>query len=166
MSAPAFRDSRSDRMNPLVKALDRRGDALLAELEELYKDLHRHPELSMQEVRTAKVAADYVEKLGYEVTRAIGVTGVVGVLRNGEGPTVMLRADMDALPMAEHTGLPYASTVKAKDEEGVEVDVAHSCGHDLHVTWLMGAARIFAEHRDAWKGSVMIVFQPGEEVAR
>ena len=136
-------------MNPLVETLDHRRDALLAELETLYKDFHRHPELSMQETRTAKVAADYVEKLGYQVTRAVGVTGVVGVLHNGQGPTVMLRADMDALPMAEHTGLPYASTVRVKDEDGVEVDVAHACGHDLHVTWLLGAARILAEHREA-----------------
>ncbi|WP_416052666.1 M20 family metallopeptidase [Cupriavidus basilensis] len=153
-------------MNPLIQALTICSAKLLGELETIYKDIHQHPELSMQEVRTAKLAADYIETLGYEVTRAVGVTGVVGVLRNGEGPTVMLRADMDALPMAENTGLPYASTVKAKDEDGVEVGVAHSCGHDLHVTWLMGVSRIFAEHRDAWKGTVMLVFQPGEEVGR
>lgn len=153
-------------MNPLTQASTRGANALLAELEAIYRDLHAHPELSMHETRTAKIAADYVEALGYEVTRAVGVTGVVGVLRNGDGPTVMLRADMDALPMAERTGLPYASTVKVADEDGVVVDVAHSCGHDLHVTWLMGAARVLAEHRDAWKGTAMVVFQPGEEVAR
>jgi len=153
-------------MNALVNALHGRSDTLLAELEAIYKDLHQHPELSMQEVRTAKIAADHIEALGYEVTRDVGITGVVGVVRNGDGPTVMLRADMDALPMAENTGLPYASTVKAKDEEGVEVDVAHSCGHDMHVTWLIGAARVLAEHRDAWRGTVMVVFQPGEEVGR
>ncbi|MBA2207480.1 amidohydrolase, partial [Escherichia coli] len=99
-------------MNALVNALHGRSDTLLAELEAIYKDLHQHPELSMQEVRTAKIAADHIEALGYEVTRDVGITGVVGVLRNGDGPTVMLRADMDALPMAENTGLPYASTVK------------------------------------------------------
>lgn len=153
-------------MNALVQALAGRSDKLLTELESIYKDLHQHPELSMQEVRTAKVAADYIEALGYEVTRAVGITGVVGVLRNGAGQTVMLRADMDALPMAENTGLPYASTVKTKDEDGVEVDVAHSCGHDMHVTWLMGVSRVLAEHRNAWKGTVMVVFQPGEEVGR
>src|SRR5690349_8503800 len=136
-------------MNPLVQALTNSGSPLLQELEAIYKDLHAHPELSMEEVRTAKIAADHITKLGYEVTREVGVTGVVGVLRNGAGPTVMLRADMDALPMAENTGLPYASTVKAKDDEGHLVPVAHSCGHDLHVTWLMGAARILAEHRGA-----------------
>jgi amidohydrolase len=88
------------------------------------------------------------------------------VLRNGEGPTVMLRADMDALPVTEATGLPYASTVTARDEDGVEVGVAHACGHDLHVTWLMGAARLLAEHRESWKGTLLAVFQPGEEVGR
>ena len=119
----------------------------------------------MQEVRTAGIVADYLAAHGFEVTRDVGVTGVVGVLRNGEGPMVMLRADMDALPMAEATGLPYASTVTAKDEDGVEGGVAHSCGHDMHVTWLLGTARLLAEHRESWKGTVMAVFQPGEEVA-
>jgi hippurate hydrolase len=139
-------------------------DALLPELEEIYKDLHRHPELSMCEVRTAKIAADYLQRYGYEVTREIGVTGVVGVLHNGEGPVVMLRADMDALPMAEATGLPYAADVVTRNEEGVEVPVCHSCGHDMHVTWLMGVARVLAEHRDSWRGTLLAVFQPGEEV--
>ncbi|SAK82687.1 amidohydrolase [Caballeronia hypogeia] len=141
-------------------------ELLLPELEAIYKDLHQHPELSMQETRTADIAANYVEKLGYDVTRHVGGTGVVAVLRNGDGPTVMLRADMDALPMAEATGLPYTSTVRAKDEEGIEVGVAHSCGHDMHVTWLMGVAHVMAAHRDAWRGTLMAVFQPGEEVAR
>jgi hippurate hydrolase len=139
-------------------------DALLPELEEIYKDLHRHPELSMCEFRTAKIAADYLQRYGYEVTREIGVTGVVGVLHNGEGPVVMLRADMDALPMAEATGLPYAADVVTRNEEGVEVPICHSCGHDMHVTWLMGVARVLAEHRDSWQGTLLAVFQPGEEV--
>ena len=153
-------------MNPLVQALAATDRSLFGELEGIYEDLHRHPELSMQEVRTAKIAADYVASLGYEVTREVGVTGVVAILRNGPGPTVMLRADMDALPMAENTGLPYASKAKAKDEHGAVVPVAHACGHDLHVTWLMGAARVLAEHRDAWRGTALIVFQPGEEIGR
>ena len=105
-------------MNPLTSALEASFDGMAPELLEIYKDLHRHPELSMQERRTAGIAADYIEKLGYEVTRGVGVTGVVGLLRNGDGPTVMLRADMDALPMAENTGLPYASTVTATDADG------------------------------------------------
>ncbi|MGE5519473.1 MAG: M20 family metallopeptidase [Candidatus Dadabacteria bacterium] len=139
-------------------------DKLVPELEEIYKDIHRNPELSMQEFRTAKIAADYLTKYQYEVFTGIGVTGVVGLMKNGKGPVVMLRADMDALPVKEATGLPYASTKVARDAEGMEVGVSHVCGHDLHVTWLMGAARLFSEHRDLWKGTLMIVFQPGEEV--
>lgn len=139
-------------------------ETLLPELEAIYKDLHEHPELSMSEFRTATVVADRIEKLGYDVSRNVGKTGVVGVLRNGEGSTVMLRADMDALPVVEATGLPYASRVTAKDEDGVEGGVAHACGHDMHVTWLLGAAQLLAKHLDAWKGTVLVVFQPGEEV--
>jgi len=140
---------------------------MLPALETIYKDLHRNPELSMQEVRTAGIVADFLENLGsYTVTREVGATGVVGVLKNGEGPVVMLRADMDALPMAEATGLPYASTVTAKDEDGFDTGVAHSCGHDLHVTWLLGAAQLLARNTDAWAGTLMVVFQPGEEVGR
>jgi amidohydrolase len=153
-------------MNPLTNALDASFDRMAPELLAIYKDLHGRPELSMQEHRTAGIAADYLGKLGYAVTRAVGVTGVVGVLRNGDGPTVMLRGDMDALPMAEDTGLPYASQATATDADGQQVNVAHSCGHDLHVTWLMGAARVLAESRDAWRGTALVVFQPGEEVAQ
>ena len=152
--------------NPLTAALASRIATLLPELEAVYKDLHQHPELSMREVRTAKVAADWIERFGYVVSRNVGKTGVVGVLRNGAGPTVMLRADMDALPMTEATGLPYASTVKATDDDGATVGVFHGCGHDLHVTWLMGAARVLSEHRDLWHGTALVVFQPGEEVGR
>lgn len=147
-------------------AMDNAIDELLPELEDIYKDIHRNPELSMQEFRTAKIASDYLTKYQFEVTTGIGVTGVIGIMKNGEGPIVMLRADMDALPVTEATGLPYSSTKIARDEEGVEVGVSHVCGHDLHVTWLMGVARLFSEHRDQWKGTLMAVFQPGEEVGR
>lgn len=153
-------------MNSLVSALNHSLTALLPELESIYKDLHCHPELSMQEVRTAKIAADYLDAHGFEVSRGIGGTGVVGLLKNGNGPTVLLRADMDALPVTEATGLPYASTVIAKDEEGRDVGVSHACGHDFHVTWLMGAARLLSEHRELWKGTVLAVFQPAEEVGQ
>lgn len=107
---------------------------LLPELESVYKDIHSHPELSMQESRTAGIAADYMGKAGYEVTTGVGKTGVVGLLRNGDGPTVMLRADMDALPVKEATGLPYASNATATDADGKTVPVMHACGHDIHVT--------------------------------
>src|SRR6185437_6292486 len=138
---------------------------LLPELEALYTDLHAHPELSMQETRTAGLAADRLRAAGYEVTTGVGNTGVVGLLRNGAGPTVMLRADMDALPVEEATGVPYASKVKATDREGKTVPVMHACGHDMHVTWLVGAAALMAGGRDAWHGTLMAVFQPAEETA-
>ncbi|NUO63126.1 MAG: amidohydrolase [Gemmatimonadaceae bacterium] len=141
-------------------------DSLLPELEELYKDVHAHPELSMRETRTAGIAADRLKAAGYDVTTGVGKTGVVGLLRNGDGPTVMLRADMDALPVKEATGLPYASSVVANDPEGHPTPVMHACGHDMHVAWLAGAAALLARHRDAWKGTLLAVFQPGEETAQ
>ena len=140
-------------------------NGLLPGLEALYKDLHAHPELSMQETRTAALAADRLRSAGYEVTAGIGKTGVVGLLRNGDGPTVMLRADMDALPVEEATGLPYASKVTTTDREGRTVPVSHLCGHDMHVTWLAGASKLLAEARATWHGTLMAVFQPGEETA-
>lgn len=127
--------------DPVLRNLD----GLLPELESLYKDVHSHPELSMQETRTAGLAANHLSTAGYEVSTGVGKTGVVGLLRNGEGPTVMLRADMDALPVKEATGLPYASQVTAADREGKAVSVSHLCGHDLHVTWLVGATKLLAE---------------------
>ena len=139
---------------------------LLPDLEAIYKDIHSHPELSMRETRTAGIAAERLRAAGYEVTTGVGNTGVVGLLRNGDGPTVMLRADMDALPVKEATGLPYASTATATDSEGKTVPVMHACGHDMHVTWLIGAATLFAQARDAWQGTLMAVFQPAEETAQ
>jgi hippurate hydrolase len=141
-------------------------EGLLPELETIYKDIHSHPELSMQEERTAGVAADHLRAVGFEVTTGVGKTGVVGLLRNGDGPTVMLRADMDALPVQEATGLPYASKVRTTDSTGKTVPVMHACGHDMHVTWLIGTAKLFAKSRDAWKGTLMAVFQPAEETAQ
>src|SRR5436305_5602689 len=140
-------------------------DGLLPDLESVYKDLHSHPELSMQEERTARIAADRLGAAGYEVTTGIGKTGVVGLLRNGDGPTIMLRADMDALPVQEATGLPYASAITATNREGKTVPVSHMCGHDMHVTWLAGATKLLAETRRTWRGTLMAVFQPGEETA-
>ena len=141
-------------------------DGILPDIEALYKDVHAHPELSMREERTAQLAAERLRAAGFEVETGVGKTGVVGVLRNGEGPTVMLRADMDALPIKEDTGLPYASAVTAKDSNGQTVPVGHMCGHDIHVAWLAGAAKILAETRESWRGTLMPVFQPGEETAQ
>src|SRR3954462_7000472 len=134
-------------------------DALLPDLENLYRDIHAHPELSTQETRTAGIAARRLRQAGYEVTTAIGRTGVVGLLRNGDGPVVMLRADMDALTVEEATDLPYASKATMKDREGAMVPVSHMCGHDLHVTWLAGASALLAQTRDTWRGTLMAVFQ-------
>ncbi len=147
--------------NPMLAKLP----GLLPELEKLYTDLHAHPELSMQETRTAGIAAERLRAAGYEVTTGVGNTGVVGLLRNGTGPTVMLRADMDALPVEEATGVAYASKVKVTDRDGKTVPVMHACGHDMHVTWLAGAATLLARTREGWHGTIMAVFQPAEETA-
>lgn len=151
-------DPRAD-VGSLAAHLDR----LLPDLEAVYRDLHAHPELSMEEVRTSGVVTDRLRSAGYEVTPGIGKTGVVGVLRNGTGPTVMLRADMDALPLKEATGLPYASRVMATDRAGKTVPVMHACGHDMHVASLIGAAILMAQTRDMWHGTLISVFQPAEE---
>jgi hippurate hydrolase len=139
--------------------------SILPDLEALYTDVHAHPELSLQETRTSKLAADRLRTAGFHVTTGVGKTGVVGVLHNGDGPTVMLRADMDALPVEEATGVPYASKVKATDREGKTVPVMHACGHDMHVTWLTGATALLAQARETWRGTLMAVFQPAEETA-
>ncbi|MEZ0070223.1 amidohydrolase [Streptacidiphilus sp. MAP12-20] len=135
-------------------------------LADLYRDLHQHPELSLQETRSAAVLARHLREAGCdEVAEQVGVTGVVGVLRNGEGPVVMLRADFDALPVEERTGLPYASVARGVDQEGREVPVMHACGHDMHAACLVGAATLLARSRDQWRGTLLVVFQPAEELA-
>jgi amidohydrolase len=139
-------------------------DHTYADLEALYKDLHAHPELSFAEHRTAGLAAERLDAAGFAVTTGIGGTGVAGVLRNGDGPSVMLRADMDALPLREDTGLDYASDVVTTDARGERTHVMHACGHDMHVTWLCGAAAELAACRGDWQGTVIAVFQPAEEI--
>lgn len=156
-----MKESAAVARDPVLGNLDR----LAPELEALYKDVHAHPELSMQETRTAGIAAERLRSAGFEVTAGVGRTGVVGVLRNGDGPTVMLRADMDALPVEEATGVAYASKVQATDPDGNTVPVMHACGHDMHVTWLAGAAALMARARGPWRGTLMAVFQPAEETA-
>jgi hippurate hydrolase len=129
----------------------------------LYQHLHAHPELSFQECETVRRLAQELTAVGAEVTTGVGGHGVVAVLRNGEGPTVMVRTDLDALPLVEQTGLPYASKITTKDESGAEVGVMHACGHDLHMTNLVGVARYLAAHKDRWRGTVVLVGQPAEE---
>ncbi|MDV6011930.1 amidohydrolase [Haloechinothrix sp. LS1_15] len=138
-------------------------DSRMPELEALYEDLHRHPELGFAETRTAAACQRWLRGAGYEVTGGFGGTGVAGVLRNGDGPTVLLRADMDALPVAEATGLPYAATGAQRGSDGREVSVMHACGHDVHVTCLLGAAESLAAGRQWWRGTVVAVCQPNEE---
>ncbi|HHH43057.1 MAG TPA: amidohydrolase [Gammaproteobacteria bacterium] len=137
--------------------------AHLDELLSYYRAFHSQPELSFREVETAERLAAAWEKCGYQVTTGVGGNGVVGLLRNGSGPVVMLRADMDALPVAEQTGLPYASTAHTVNEGGGEVRVMHACGHDVHMVNLIGVACYLAANRSRWKGTVMLVGQPAEE---
>jgi len=138
-------------------------DALWPDLDALYQDLHRTPELSGREERTAAKMAARLRAAGYEVTEKVGGHGVVGVLRNGKGPTVLVRTDLDGLPVEERTGLPYASTVTAADPDGRAVPVMHACGHDVHMTGWVAAATLLARARDAWRGTLVFVGQPAEE---
>src|ERR1051326_80398 len=139
-------------------------DGIMEWQENVYRTMHQHPELSNEEHHTAATAADTLRKAGYEVHDKSGTPGVVGILKNGSGPTVLVRADMDALPMKEDTGLPYASTEQQPDGSGQAVPVAHSCGHDVHVASLMGAARLLAADKSAWHGTFIPLFQPAEEL--
>ena len=133
------------------------------QLTQLYKSLHQTPELSFQEEKTAARMAELMRELGLEVTANVGGHGVVSVLKNGDGKTLLLRADMDALPVVEVTGLPYASQVRVQDKRGATVGVMHACGHDMHLTNLIGTVRYLASHRDQWHGTLVAIFQPAEE---
>jgi amidohydrolase len=149
-------------MKELISPLVDRG---YDDLFDLYRDLHAHPELSGRETRTATVVAGQMTGLGLEVTIGVGGQGVVGVLRNGDGPTLMIRADMDGLPLIEETGLDYASTRRDIDPQGREVGVMHACGHDVHLTVLLGAVKVLAELAGHWQGTLLAVAQPAEETA-
>ena len=139
-------------------------DALYPSLDALYQDLHRNPELSLHEIKTAAKMAAKLKALGFEVTEHVGGNGVVGVLKNGAGPTVLVRTDMDALPIVEQTGLPYASTVKTKNDAGESVGVMHACGHDVHMASWVGAATLLARAKASWHGTLLFVGQPAEEL--
>jgi amidohydrolase len=138
-------------------------DAIYPDIEALYIALHQHPELAFQEVQTAAKLAARVKALGFDVATGVGKTGIVAVMKNGPGPTVMLRTELDALPVAEKTGLPFASTVVAKNAAGETIPVMHACGHDLHMAAWAGTARLMAGHRDRWRGTLVLVGQPAEE---
>jgi amidohydrolase len=140
-------------------------DSVYPAAHELYLDLHEHPELSSHEVRTAVKLAERLRALGYDVTEHVGGTGVVAILKNGLGPTIMLRTELDALPVEEKTGLPYASKVHTKDDSGYDVPVMHACGHDLHMAALFASASIMVHSKDTWHGTLMLVGQPAEETS-
>ncbi len=148
----------------LIDKVAKAVDADSARLTELFKDLHQHPELGFTEKRTAAIVAKELIALGFAVTEGIGKTGVVGVLKNGEGPTVWFRADMDANAVSETTGLPYAAKSKQRLDDGSEVDVMHACGHDAHVTWLLGLAKAMAALKSDWSGTLVVYAQPAEEL--
>ncbi|MBV8847583.1 MAG: amidohydrolase [Bryobacterales bacterium] len=140
-------------------------DAVYPDIEALYIDLHRNPELAFHETQTAAKLAARVKSLGYEVTEGVAGTGIVAILKNGSGPTVMLRTELDALPVEEKTGLAFASKVVVKNEAGENVHVAHACGHDIHMSAWAGTAKLMAEHRQQWRGTLMLIGQPAEEGA-
>jgi hippurate hydrolase len=153
LTAPAAAD-------PLRDAVAKDMPSLLS----LYRDLHASPELSMQEVKTAAKLAAEAKKLGFDVTTGVGKTGVVAVMKNGPGPVLLVRADMDGLPVVEQTGLPYASKVRATSVTGVESGVMHACGHDTHMAAWVGTARRLAAMKDQWSGTLVMILQPGEEI--
>ena len=151
--------ARLDAADPALAPLD----SLYPELEKIYVDLHQTPELSRHEEKTAAKLAALLRPLGFEVTEKVGGTGVVGVMKNGKGPTVLIREDMDALPVEERTGLPYASHVTTTDDSGATVHVMHACGHDVHMTSLVGAATLLARAKNRWRGTLVVIGQPAEE---
>ena len=154
--APAAKAAYFDRLNTTV---DQDKDRLV----NLFKDIHQNPELGFMETRTAAIVAKELKALGYEVKTGIGKTGVVGILRNGEGPKVMYRADMDGLPVRETTGLPYASNKRVTQEDGTDTYVMHACGHDSHTVWMLGLAKAMVALKADWKGTLILVGQPAEE---
>ena len=144
--------------------VDKRIDGEIKDLVALYQHIHTHPELSLMEADTATRLAAEMRKAGYEVTEKVGGNGVVAVLKNGPGPVVLVRTDMDALPIVEQTGLPYASRVKVKNRDGIEVGVMHACGHDVHMATWVGTARVLASMKDQWSGTAVFIGQPAEEI--
>jgi len=160
-------DGPRDRAAPaqvLADAVKKKIDADTTSLDALYKHLHAHPELSLQEVQTAARMAKELRALGFQVTEKVGGNGIVGVLKNGKGPTVLVRTDLDALPVTEKTGLPYASKVRLRDQAGRDVGAMHACGHDVHMTSWVGTARVLASMKDRWAGTLVFIGQPAEEI--
>lgn len=162
MTGNAGREARA--ATGAAAAIDARIEAAMPALLDLYRDLHAHPELSFQEVGTAAALATRARALGFDVTEQVGRTGVVAVMRNGPGPVLMIRADMDALPLEEKTGLPYASRVRATTRDGIDSHVMHACGHDSHMAAWIGAAQALVAAKAAWSGTLVMILQPAEEI--
>jgi amidohydrolase len=150
----------SELVSEINTAIDADNDRLIG----IFKDIHQNPELGFMEERTSGIVAKELRTLGYEVKTGIGKTGVAAVMKNGDGPVVMYRADMDANAAEEKTNLPYASTKRVVNREGVDVPVAHLCGHDAHTTWLLAMAKVMAKLKDSWSGTLVLVAQPAEEL--
>jgi hippurate hydrolase len=160
----AYGDESKGSLQERRDEITRRVAENLADLETLYKSIHTHPELSLAEKNTSARLARQLRELGFEVSENVGGYGVVGVLHNGKGPTVLVRTDMDALPVTERTGLPYASKVRMRDKNGNDVGVMHACGHDMHMTCWVGTARVLAGMKDRWQGTLVFIGQPAEEI--
>jgi amidohydrolase len=151
-------------VKPVLAAVDAKLESQGKSLLDLYYHLHANPELSLQEVKTAARMAEELRALGFTVTDKVGGTGVVGVLKNGAGPTVLVRTDLDALPVTEQTGVAYASKVRTKNRDGTDVGVMHACGHDVHMTCWVGTARVLTALKDQWSGTLVFIGQPAEEI--
>jgi hippurate hydrolase len=165
-AAATLASAREGRSDPSIQQIQRIVESHHPDLERLYTDLHRNPELSLAEEKTAKRLADELRKSGYDVTERVGGHGVVAVLKNGAGAVLMIRTDLDALPVKEETGAAYASSVTATDPAGKTVNVMHACGHDVHITCIVGVARAMAELKDRWAGTLVLIGQPAEEVGK
>lgn len=158
-SAVAASSLSSELAKQVIQSVDDDAERITA----IFKDFHEHPELGLMETRTSGIVAKELKSLGFEVKTGIGKTGVVGIMRNGDGPVVLYRGEMDALPVKELTGLPYASKAVGTDENGVETPLGHMCGHDAHTTWMLSAAHTMATNKDKWSGTLIILGQPAEE---
>jgi amidohydrolase len=159
----SIKSSHSNVSDAVIDKMEAIIDQDTSRLQEIYKDIHENPELGFMEIRTSAIVATELKNLGYQVTSGIGKTGVIAILENGEGPTFMFRADMDANGVEEATGLPYESKVRVTNLEGIETPVAHLCGHDAHTTWLISLAKTMQELRDDWSGTLVLLAQPAEE---
>ena len=162
ISPPCFA-AEASRTTSLVPQIHKAVDADAERLKDIFKDIHQHAELGFMETRTSAIVAKELRTLGFDVKTGIGKTGVVGILKNGKGPTFMYRADMDANAVKEETGLPYASKVRVTNLDGVETSVAHMCGHDAHTTWLIALAKAMTKLKNDWSGTLVLVAQPAEE---